>query len=53
MVQRGQDLGFAGETRQAVGISGENIRQDLHGDFAIELGIGGAVDGAHAALAEF
>ena len=53
VVQRGQDLGFAGETREAIGISGEDIRKDFDGDFAIELGIRGAVDGAHAALAEF
>ena len=53
MVQRGQHLRFAGEARQAVGIGGENVRQDFDGDVAIELGIGGAIDGAHAAFAEF
>jgi len=31
----------------------EAIGEDFDGDVAIQLGIGGAVDGAHAAFAEF
>ena len=53
MVQRRQHLRFARETRHAVGIGGEGVGQNFDGDFAVELGIGGAIDRAHAALAEF
>lgn len=43
MIVRGQYLGFAGEARETVGVCGENVGQDLYGDFAIELGIDGTV----------
>ena len=33
-------------------VLGEGRGQDLDGDVAIELGVGGAIDRAHAALAE-
>ena len=38
---------FAGESGHAVGVLGEDVRQDFDGDVAIQLGVGGAVDGAH------
>ena len=53
VIQRGQDLGFASESGQAIGIVREGIGQDLDGDPAVELGICGAIDRSHAALAEF
>src|SRR6516165_4838682 len=43
---------LAREPRQPVRIVREVVRQDLDGDFAVELGIRGAPDDAHAALAE-
>jgi hypothetical protein len=52
MIQRSQDLSFALEARHAVGIRGERRRQNLDRDIAIELGITGAINLAHAALAE-
>ena len=52
-LRRGEHLGFAGEAGEAVGVGGEGVGEDFDGDVAIELGVGGAVDGAHAAFAEF
>lgn len=34
-------------------LGGERLGQHLDGDFAIELGVGRAVDGVHAAFAQF
>src|SRR5207302_10565205 len=42
----------AREAGQAVGIGGEPLGQDLDRDVAAELGIGGAPDRPHSALAE-
>ena len=42
MVQRGERLGFALETRQAVGVLRERVGQDLDRDVAIELRVGRA-----------
>src|SRR5262249_2462185 len=53
MIERRQHLRFAGEAGQPVGIGRERIRQHFDGDIAIELGIGGAVDGAHTAFSQF
>jgi hypothetical protein len=47
-----QRLGFAGEACEPVGIGGEGLGQDLERDLAVELGVCGAPDFAHAALAE-
>ena len=52
MVERRQHLRFALEPREPFGIGGEQIRQDFDGDVAIELRVAGAVDLAHAALAD-
>ena len=51
MVERGEDLGFSGEAGEAVGVGGEGVGKDFAGDFAVELGLGGAIDGSHAAFA--
>ena len=48
VVQRGQHAGFALEAGQALGVFGEAFGKDLDGNPAAELGVGGAVDHAHA-----
>ena len=53
MVESGEDLGLALEAGHAVRVGGEGIRQDFDGDVAIQPGVGGPVNHAHAALAEF
>ena len=40
VIQRGEDLRLAGEARQAVGVGGEEVGQDLDGDIAIEARVG-------------
>ena len=52
MIQRRQHLRLAREARHAVGILREGLGQHLDRDVAVELGVGGALDLAHAALAE-
>ena len=52
MVQAGEDLRLPLEAGQAVGISREGVREDLEGDLAVQLRVGGLVDLAHAALAD-
>ena len=52
MVQAGEHLGFASEPGETVGIGGEGVGENLDSDVAVEFGVGGAVDGAHAALTE-
>ena len=37
MIERGERLRFALEARQPIGICGEQVRQDLERDVAIEL----------------
>ena len=49
MVQRGEDLRFALEPREALGIGGERRRQDLEGDVALQSAVTRAVDLPHAA----
>ena len=49
MIERGEDLRFALEAREAIGIVGEGLGQDLDRDVAIELRIARAIDLAHAA----
>jgi hypothetical protein len=52
MIQRRQHLCFALETGHARGVVREGRRQHLDRHVPVELRIGGAIDGAHAALAE-
>jgi len=49
---RCQHLYFAGETGEAIGIGGEGVGEDFDAVIAVELGVSGAVDNAHAASAE-
>jgi hypothetical protein len=53
MVERGQYLRFALEALHAGGVLSEGAWQNLDGDLAVEFGVGGAVNGTHAAFAEF
>ena len=50
MIQRRERLGFAGESREPIGVAGERLGQHLQGDVAIEFGVLGAID---RALADF
>src|SRR5262245_48187503 len=52
VVQARQHLRFALEALHAGSILREGGRQHFDGHVAIQLGVGGAVDGAHAAFAE-
>src|SRR3954452_22379032 len=46
--ERGDSEGFALEPRAGIGVGGERWRKDFNGDVAIQLGVAGAVDLAHA-----
>ena len=48
----GEDLGLPREPGKPIWISDEGVREDLQRDLAVELGVGGLPDLAHAALAE-
>ena len=52
MIQRSEDLGLALETGQALSVLDEVGRQRFDRDVAVELGVAGAIDLAHAALAQ-
>ena len=52
MIQRGEDLGLARETRQAIGVVRERLRQDLDRDIAVQLGVARPEHLPHAALAD-
>ncbi len=52
VVQRGQQLGFALEAGEPLGIGGERLGQHLDRHLAVERGVHGAPDHAHAALAD-
>ena len=49
VTQRGQDFGFALETRETTGIGGERRGKHFDRDVAIEPGIASPIDLAHAA----
>jgi hypothetical protein len=49
MIERGQDLRFALEAREAIGIVDERVRQDFDRDVAIERRIARPIDLPHAA----
>ncbi len=51
MVQRRRGAGFLREALQAFGIGGKGCRENFDGDVAVQAGIAGAVDFAHAARA--
>ena len=52
MVQAGQGAGFAVEALGETGVAGRGGRQDLQRHQAVESGLAGLIDGAHAALAD-
>ena len=52
MVQRRERLGFAREPGQPLGVIGERVRQDFERDVPIQIGVPGAVDQPHPALAD-
>ena len=52
MVQRGEKLRFALETRDALRVVDESVGQDLDRDVTTELRVARAVDLAHAARTE-
>ena len=52
MVQRREDFGFALEAREALGVRGEDVGQDLDRDLAFQLRVRRAIDLAHAAGAD-
>ena len=52
MIQRGENLGFALEASDAVGVGEKFLGEDLDGDAAPQLRVAGAVDFAHAAGTE-
>jgi hypothetical protein len=52
VVQRGEQLRFALETREAIAVPRERARQRFDGHVAAELGVARAVDLAHAARAK-
>jgi hypothetical protein len=52
MGKGGQGLGLAVEAGVPAGVAGEVLGQDLQGDLAVELGVAGFPDLAHAADAE-
>ena len=52
MVQRGEDLGFALEARQPVGIGRERLGEHLQRHVPVELGVAGLIHLTHAAFAD-
>ena len=52
MVERGEDLRFSFEAREALGIEREHLGKHLQRDVADKLRIAGAIDLAHSARPE-
>ena len=52
MIQRREDACLTLESRHAVGIVTERFGQELDGDTAAQLGVGGLIHITHAAAAE-
>jgi hypothetical protein len=52
VVEAGEDLRFPLEPREPIRLSREGVGQDLQRDLAVELGVGGLPDQAHAPLAD-
>ena len=53
VVEGGERLRFAREACESIGIAGEQLRQDLDRDVALELRIARAIHLAHSACAKF
>ena len=53
MIERGGGLGFALKTGEPLGIAGDIFGQEFQGDKAMEAGVFGFVNHAHASAAEF
>ncbi len=53
VVESGGGFGFLGEAALALGVVHAVRREEFEGDEAVEVGVAGFVDNAHAALAEF
>ena len=52
VIQRREDFGFALKPRQPIGIGGEQWRQDLDRDLALQLRVGGPKHLPHPAFAD-
>ncbi len=52
MIERREHLCFAAKPREPIGIAGQQVRQHLQRDLAVQFRIAGAVDLAHAAGAD-
>src|SRR5215472_7575853 len=52
MVQRGENFGFTLKSADAIGILRELSRQDLDGNFTLQLQVTSAIHLTHAAFAE-
>ena len=52
MIERGQHLGFALESRQPLSIAGDRVGENLDRHGALQIGVRGAVDLAHATDAD-
>jgi len=52
VMQLGQDLRFPLESSKPLGVLGKRCRKDLDRNLSIELGVGGAIDLAHATGAQ-
>ena len=48
MVERGEHLRFAPESRQTIGIAGKSVGENLERDIAIETRVVRAIDLTHA-----
>jgi hypothetical protein len=52
MIQRRQHLRLALQSRHPAAVARKGIREDLEGHLSIQLGVGSAIDCAHAAFPE-
>ena len=52
MIERGQDLRFAPESGERLGVLERSARENLEGDLSTEFGIAGAIDLAHSTFAQ-
>ena len=52
MIQCGGGAGFLLEAEQSFGIKRDQLRKNFNGNFAIETGVAGAIDLAHASGTE-